>query len=59
MVKKESNPWVRIGLRIRQKDKDRLEELAADKDIKIARYVRDLITDVTRQPKGKDGKDER
>ena len=52
MVKKESNPWTRIGLQIRQKDKDRLEELAADKDVKIARYVRDLITDVTRKPKG-------
>lgn len=52
MVKRESNPWVRIGLRIRKNDKDRLEELADGKDIKIARYVRDLITDVTRKPKG-------
>ena len=52
MVKKEANPWTRIGLRIRQKDKDRLEEIAADKDVKIARYIRDLITEVTRKPKG-------
>ena len=44
MKKKASkNAWTRIGLRIREKDKAQLEQIAAQHEVKVAAFIRGLV----------------